>query len=78
MLQGESRAAATQVQEHVREHVLGKPVSLTEENIQTGADMGKLTKYYKLGGVKISSTDETARRKDLETHVIAAMALRGL
>lgn len=78
ILGAESQRNCSQIFAHLREHVLGKEIPLTDENIERRTDTGKVTKYYKLGGAAVSAEDGAARRRELELHVLAVMALRGL
>jgi len=72
------QASHGRMREHVLEHVLGKEVPLTDELVERGTDLGRVTKYYKLGGATKSAEARGPRRSDMELHALAAMALRGL
>lgn len=64
---------------HLRKHVLGTPVSLTDANIEECTDIEKVKKYYKLSGVvSLGGADPAVKRTEMEFLILGAMALRGL
>lgn len=52
----------------------------TDEEIARSTDWSKINKYYKLNGAPSLSAikDEVKRRKEAETLIVGAMALRGV
>lgn len=55
-------------------------MSITDEQISTATDLPKVRKYYKLNGLKWLDDiqDEKVKKREMESLVIGAMALRGV
>ncbi|KAK3936224.1 putative kinase [Diplogelasinospora grovesii] len=71
---------ADDVWTHLRKHVDGRPVPLTDDEIDGSTDWAKVRKYYKLNGAPALEgiQDDAGRKKEAETLIITSMALRGL
>lgn len=69
-----------QIWEHLRTNVQGEPLLFTDENIATTADVAKIRKYYKLNGLKWLDDikDDKVQKKEMESLVVSAIALRGV
>ncbi|KAF4341791.1 hypothetical protein FBEOM_4248 [Fusarium beomiforme] len=69
-----------QIWEHLKTNVEGEALPITDDQISTTTDVPKVRKYYKLNGLKWLDDikDEKAKRKEIESLVIGAMALRGV
>ena len=68
------------ISEHLSKNVEGEQLSVTDENLAAATDMSKVSKYYKLNGLKWLDEikDQAARHKELEMLVLGSMALRGV
>ncbi|KAF4971230.1 hypothetical protein FZEAL_9898 [Fusarium zealandicum] len=69
-----------QIWEHLKTNVEGEALSITDEQIATATDLPKVRKYYKLNGLKWLDDikDDKVRKREMESLVIGAMALRGV
>ena len=79
-----SKATSESIQRHLSEHVQGRQVEPSDEEVASVTDVARLRKLYKLplaqvkGAKKEKSDGEIAEeRKELEMGILAAMALRG-
>ncbi|KAF5008454.1 hypothetical protein FDECE_5286 [Fusarium decemcellulare] len=69
-----------QIWEHLKKNVEGEALPITDEQISTTTDVPKVRKYYKLNGLKWLDDiqDDKVKKKEMESLVIGAMALRGV
>lgn len=79
-----STATSESIQAHLAEHVQGRQVEPSDEEISSVTDVARVRKLYKLpaaqvkGGKREKSEEEVAaEKKELEMGILAAMALRG-
>lgn len=65
---------------HLTEHVMGKPVPVTDSEIAQATDWPKVRKYYRLNGVPALEkvADKAEHQRKMEQLAIMGMALRGL
>ena len=65
---------------HLTEHVMGKPVPVTDSEIAQATDWPKVRKYYRLNGVPSLEkvADKAEHQRKMEQLAIMGMALRGL
>ncbi|KAK5987029.1 EKC/KEOPS complex subunit [Cladobotryum mycophilum] len=72
--------SAEQISKHLEQHVEGKAVPASDENIAKTTDFQAVRKNYKLNGLPWLDVirDDAARRAEIEKLVISGMALRGL
>ncbi|KND91045.1 EKC/KEOPS complex subunit [Tolypocladium ophioglossoides CBS 100239] len=66
--------------QHLKTHVQGDVVDVTDDNIAAATDIAKVRKYYKLNGLSWVEAikDEKERRTELEMLILSGMALRGV
>lgn len=80
------------VAQHLNKVVDANPIPFSDESLKFISDTGKITKSYKLGsradanakgrdqaahGPSVNSSEEDEERRQLETCIIGAIALRG-
>jgi EKC/KEOPS complex subunit CGI121/TPRKB len=72
--------AGENIDQHLKTHVEGDSVPVTDEYIAPGTDMAKVSKYYKLNGLAwLDSIKEgSLKRQEMEALILGAMALRGV
>lgn len=72
-------SSADAIQAHLAANVTGQQQSATDDNLAPATDLTKVKKYYKLNGLPwLDALEESEKRKEMETLVLGAMALRGL
>ncbi|KAJ8127786.1 hypothetical protein O1611_g5851 [Lasiodiplodia mahajangana] len=71
---------AQDVEEHLRTHVQGRPVSFTDETLAESTDWARVRKYYKLNGVSWLDAikDPAAKTREMNMLIMGGMALRGV
>ncbi|KAF5020938.1 hypothetical protein F66182_7019 [Fusarium sp. NRRL 66182] len=69
-----------QIWDHLKTNVEGEALSITDDQIATTTDVPKVRKYYKLNGLRWLDEiqDENVKKREMESLVIGAMALRGV
>lgn len=68
--------------QHLQQHVEGQQVEVSDAILSELVDPAKLKKIYKLNasqkkGASIGKISQTSERKDMETFILGAMALKG-
>lgn len=68
------------ISDHISKNIEGDQLPVTDQNLAAATDMSKVSKYYKLNGLKWldSIKDQSAKHKELEMLVLGSMALRGV
>lgn len=68
------------ISDHLTTNVEGEWLPVTDENLAAATDKAKVSKYYKLNGLKwLNSIDDPGlRNKETEMLVLGGMALRGV
>ncbi|KAL6859741.1 hypothetical protein ACO1O0_003765 [Amphichorda felina] len=69
-----------QISEHLSSNIEGDIVPVTDQTLAGLADFSKLSKYYKLNGLKWLDgiKDKAAKHKEIEMLILGGMALRGV
>ncbi|KAF4450941.1 Protein CGI121 [Fusarium austroafricanum] len=77
---GAEPSTQDQIWEHLKTNVEGEALPITDDQISTTTDVPKVRKYYKLNGLKWFDDikDEEIKKKEMESLVISAIALRGV
>mgnify|MGYP000848854440 CR=1 FL=1 len=70
---------SAQIAKHLDENVKGESLPATDENIAAATNLPTVRKYYKLNGLSWLDgiKDQAEQRKEMESLVVGAIALRG-
>lgn len=79
---GKPEITAADVGQHLKQHVEGQQVEVSDEVLGELVDLSRLRKIYKLNslpkkGAAKTVTSDVDERKELETSILGAMALKG-